>query len=63
MLILLIALAAVGGLGAYYFKVYLLKKKLENADDIDDFEFIEGEDEETESEDDTYSEDETEDDV
>ena len=62
MFLLLIAVAAIGGLGAYYFKVYLPKKKLESADDLEDFEFTDGEDEETEVEDDTYTEDETEDD-
>ena len=32
--------------------------KMENAPDLEDFEFTDGEDEETENEDDTYTEDE-----
>ncbi|MBQ2669335.1 MAG: DUF4366 domain-containing protein [Clostridia bacterium] len=63
MFLLLIALAAIGGLGLYYFKIYIPKKKMENAPDLEDFEFAADEDEDTENEDDTYIEDETEDDI
>ena len=42
----------------YRFEVYLPKKNMENAPDLEDFEFTDGEDEETENEDDTYTEDE-----
>ena len=57
-MLILIAIIGIGGLGAYYFKVYLPKKNMENAPDLEDFEFTDGEDEETENEDDTYTEDE-----
>ena len=43
LLIVLLLLAAAAGVGAYYFKVYLPKKKLASADDIEDFEFIDSE--------------------
>lgn len=45
-LFIVLALAAVVGIGGYYYKVILPKKKLEQADDLDDFDF---EDEETET--------------
>ena len=47
-MLILIAIIGIGGLGAYYFKVYLPKKNMENAPDLEDFEFTDGEDEETE---------------
>ena len=47
MLLVLIAMAAVGGAG-YYFKIYKPKKDLDDADDFDD---LTGEDEETVNED------------
>lgn len=43
MLYILIILAAAGGLFGYYYKVILPKKKLEQADDLEDFEFEETE--------------------
>ena len=43
---LILALAAATGIGGYYYKVILPKKKLEQADDLDDFDF---EDEDTET--------------
>ena len=57
MLIVILALVGIGGLAAYYFKIYLPKKKLEDADDLDDFEFVNDEGAETEVEDDFYSDD------
>ena len=45
-LFIVLALAAAVGIGGYYYKVILPKKKLEQADDLDDFDF---EDEETET--------------
>ena len=45
-LFIVLALAATVGIGGYYYKVILPKKKLEQADDLDDFDF---EDEETET--------------
>lgn len=66
LLIVLLLLAAAAGVGAYYFKVYLPKKKLASADDIEDFEFIDDEseaDEDSESpdyENETYEPDDTE---
>ena len=55
---IMLILIAIIGIGGYYFKVYLPKKNMENAPDLEDFEFTDGEDEETENEDDTYTEDE-----
>lgn len=55
MVIVILALAGIGGLAGYYFKIYLPKKKLEDADDIDDYEFGSDNDEENEVEDDFYS--------
>lgn len=55
MVIVILALAGIGGLAGYYFKIYLPKKKLEDADDIDDYEFGSDSDEENEVEDDFYS--------
>lgn len=45
-LFIVLALAAAAGIGGYYYKVILPKKKLEQADDLDDFDF---EDEDTET--------------
>ena len=45
-LFIVLALAAAAGIGGYYYKVILPKKKLEQADDLDDFDF-EDEDAET----------------
>ncbi len=47
MLLIILLLICGGGIAFYYFKVIMPKKKLEQADDIEDFEF-EDEDEETE---------------
>ena len=60
-LLILLALIGVAGGGAYYFKIVLPKKKLEQANDIEDFEF-EGYDEDseenkTDNEDKDYSDD------
>lgn len=38
-LILILAVLAAAGIGIYYFKVVIPKKKLEQADDLDDFDF------------------------
>ena len=54
-LFIILVLAAAAGIGGYYYKVILPKKKLEQADDLDDFDF---EDEETET---VVNEDDTED--
>ena len=54
-LFIILALAAAAGVGGYYYKVILPKKKLEQADDLDDFDF---EDEDTET---VVNEDDTED--
>ena len=45
-LFIILALAAAVGVGGYYYKVILPKKKFEQADDLDDFDF---EDEDTET--------------
>lgn len=45
-LLIVLVLAAAVGIGGYYYKVILPKKKLEQADDLDDFDF---EDEDTET--------------
>ena len=45
-LFVILALAVAAGIGGYYYKVILPKKKLEQADDLDDFDF---EDEDTET--------------
>lgn len=45
-LFVILALAVAAGIGGYYYKVILPKKKLEQADDLDDFDF-EDEDAET----------------
>ena len=47
-IVVILLLAAAAGGGFYYYKVILPKKKLEQADDIEDFEFEEYEDEDTE---------------
>ena len=54
-LFIVLSLAAAAGIGGYYYKVILPKKKLEQADDLDDFDF---EDEDTET---VVNEDDTED--
>ena len=54
-LFIILALAAAAGIGGYYYKVILPKKKLEQANDLDDFDF---EDEDTET---VVNEDDTED--
>ena len=51
--LIVLILAGGAGLAVYYFKVFRPKKKLEQADDIEDFEFEETENEETEE----YSDD------
>lgn len=51
--LIVLVLAGGAGLAVYYFKVFRPKKKLEQADDIEDFEFEETENEETEE----YSDD------
>ena len=53
MFLIVLVLAGGAGLAVYYFKVFRPKKKLEQADDIEDFEFEETENEETEE----YSDD------
>lgn len=45
-LFIILALAVAAGVGGYYYEVILPKKKLEQADDLDDFDF---EDEDTET--------------
>lgn len=57
-LILILVLAVLGGAAAYYFKIYLPKKKLEDADDIEDFEFVDNENRENEYNSEEYTEDE-----
>ena len=54
-LFIILALVAAAGVGGYYYKVILPKKKLEQADDLDNFDF---EDEDTET---VVNEDDTED--
>lgn len=51
MLYIVLALIAAGVIGGYYYKVILPKKKLEDADDIEDFELEETESEESFDED------------
>lgn len=61
-LILILALIAAAVIGVYYFKVIIPKKKLEQADDLEDFDFEDedsGNDGETINEDDIYSENDT----
>lgn len=55
MLVLILAALAAAVIGGYYFKVIIPKKKLEQADDLEDFDFEDDDSEEVESED--YSED------
>lgn len=52
-LFIILALAAAAGVGGYYYKVILPKKKLEQADDLDDFDFEDEEIETVVNEDDT----------
>lgn len=60
MLILILAVIAAAVIGGYYVKVVIPKKKLEQADDLEDFDFEDSEDgEEIINEDDIYSEDDT----
>ena len=62
-IVIILLLAAAAGGGFYYYKVILPKKKLEQADDIEDFEFEEYEDddtEETELDEETADDEETE---
>ena len=54
MFLIILILTGAAGLTVYYFKVFLPKKKLEQADDIEDFEFEETENEEINEE---YSDD------
>lgn len=60
-LLILLALIGAAGVGVYYFKIVLPKKKLEQADDIEDFEFEgydeDGEETQTDNEDEDYSDD------
>lgn len=60
-LLILLALIGAAGVGAYYFKIVLPKKKLEQANDIEDFEFEgydeDGEETQTDNEDEDYSDD------
>ena len=50
-LLLILLLVAGVGVGAYYYKVILPKKKIDEADDIEDFEFGESEDDEDKDDD------------
>jgi hypothetical protein len=50
MFLIILVLAGGAGLAVYYFKVFRPKKKLEQADDIEDFEFEETENEEVSDE-------------
>ena len=52
-LFIILALAAAAGIGGYYYKVILPKKKLEQADDLDDFNFEDEDIETVVNEDDT----------
>lgn len=56
LIMLLIIVAAAGGAG-YYFKILLPKKKLEQADDFDDYEFVDEDKDETVNEDSDYEDD------
>ena len=47
-LVVILLLAGAAGVGVYYYKVVLPKKKLEQADDIEDFEFEEYDEDEAE---------------
>lgn len=47
-LVIILLLACAVGAGAYYYKVVLPKKKLEQADDLEDFEFEEYDEDDTE---------------
>ena len=60
LVMLLIIVAAAGGAG-YYFKIFLPKKKLEQADDFDDYEFVDEDKEEPETDDSEFEDDYTED--
>lgn len=62
-LVVILLLAGAVGVGAYYYKVVLPKKKLEQADDLEDFEFEEYDEDDIEdteldeTDDEEYSED------
>ena len=60
-LIMLLIIVAVAGGAGYYFKILLPKKKLEQADDFDDYEFVDEDKDETVNEDSDYEDDDTED--
>lgn len=60
-LVMLLILAAAAGGAGYYFKILLPKKKLEQADDFDDYEFVDEDKETTETDDSEYEDDYTED--
>ena len=47
-LVVILLLAGAAGVGVYYYKVVLPKKKLEQADDLEDFEFEEYDEDDTE---------------
>lgn len=57
MLILILAALAAAVIGGYYVKVIIPKKKLEQADDLEDFDFEDEDSEKVINEDDIYSED------
>lgn len=59
-LVVILLLAGAAGVGVYYYKVVLPKKKLEQADDIEDFEFEEYDEDEEETELDETDDEETE---
>ena len=60
MLILILAVLAAAGIGIYYFKVVIPKRKLEQADDLEDFDFEdEADTEELVNEDDIAEDEET----
>jgi len=56
-LVVILLLAGAAGVGAYYYKVVLPKKKLEQADDLEDFEFEEYDEDSEDADDEEYSED------
>lgn len=60
-LVMLLILAAAAGGAGYYFKILLPKKKLEQADDFDDYEFVDEDKETTETDDGEFEDDYTED--
>lgn len=60
-LVMLLILAAAACGAGYYFKIFLPKKKLEQADDFDDYEFVDEDKEEPETDDSEFEDDYTED--